>query len=184
MILESVNRNEWVLIIDDLTDITRSAAAALSHLNQKFVLFSSVRQIRKSLEYFFWKFDRIELDSLTRYESLRLIRYLCRDAVMEDAQLFETHVLHRSGGNPRAIIEIVERAKKEPVITAGFSRNISHSGAMKKIDLSPAFILIAAACIASRFIARGTGNMDAYMFTGVGGALFMILRFFAFRSKR
>jgi integrase/recombinase XerD len=184
LILNSITFNEWILIVDDLTDTTKSAAKMMNLLNEKFIIFGALRAVKPAMEHHFWKYDRFEIGPLTRYESVQLIRHLCIDASIEDFQLFETHVLQRSACNPRAIREIVERAKKEPVITSRFSRQISHSGAVKKIDLSPVFVIIGAVLVASRFIARGSGNLDGYMFAGVGGALFMMLRFFVGRTRR
>jgi len=181
---DHISRNEFTLIVDDITDITKKSGKSLNQLNRQFIIFCAAREIKKSLVHNFWKYDKLKIDEFTRYEAVNFIRYLCKDIDFENYKLFETHVLKKSNKNPRAILEIVERAKKEDFISANYARQIDHTGAQKKIDLSPAFIILGALVVASRFIARGSGSIDGYMLAGSAGAFFMILRFFAFRMRK
>ena len=184
MISEAVQPNEWTLIVDDLSDLSASVGRLIDHLNKRFVIFAAAGEIKAVYEKHFWKFERVEVGNLTKREAADLIRQAAAGADIEDYRLFETHVLQKSAGNPRAILEIVDRLRKEPAITRSAVREVGHVGARGKLDLTPALILLVALFMAWRYVARGVDSFDGYMLAGVGSAGFMVLRFFMSRMRR
>ena len=98
--------------------------------------------------------------------------------------MFETHLLARTGGNPRAIIESVERLRREPAVTRSAVRELAHSGAQQQIDMTPVVVIPVLALVSFRLMARGLGNMEFYLVAGLGSALLMGVRFYLFRSSR
>jgi len=184
MVLDCVEENAWTLVIDDLSDLSASTGRLLDRLNRKFVVFAALHEVRPAHERYFWKFDRIGLDALPPADARRLIGQCAAGADVEDLRLFETAVWRQSAGNPRAVIEIVDRLRKEPAITRTAVRDVAHTGAVRKIDLTPALMVVAMVLVAARFIARGAGSIDGYLIAGVGSAVMMGLRFFMFRLRR
>ena len=103
---------------------------------------------------------------------------------IEDYRMTETNILQQSAGNPRAIIEIVERLRKEPAVTRSVVRDVLHTGARNQIDLTFAVVLLLLAVVAARFFMRGIGSMEGYVLAGIGSALLVGIRFFMYRFKR
>lgn len=184
MVLDAVAKNECVLIVDDLSDITPSVGRLIDKLNRKYIIIAALQEIKKTYEKHFWKFDRIEIEPLSTSEAKKLIRQCTAGAKIEDYRMTETHILQQSAGNPRAIIEIVERLRKEPAITRATVRHISHTGARNQIDLTFAVVLLLLAVVAARFFMRGIGSMEGYVLAGIGSAILVGIRFFMYRFRR
>lgn len=184
IVLDSVAKNECVLIVDDLSDITPSIGRLIDKLNRKYIIIAALREIVKTYEKHFWKFDRIEIEPLSTPEAKKLIRQCTAGADIEDYHMTETSILQQSAGNPRAIIEIVERLRKEPAVTRSTVRHVSHTGARNQIDLTFAVVLLLLVVVAARFFMRGIGSMEGYVLAGIGSAILVGIRFFTYRFRR
>ena len=184
MVLGSVEKNEFVLIVDDLSDMTSSVGRLIDKLNRKFTIIAALPEVRRSHEKHFWKFDRVEIEHLSTADAKKLIRQCAAGANIEDYPMTETRVLQQSAGNPRAIIEIMERLRKEPAVTRSAVRDVSHTGARDQIDLTFAVVLILLFVVAARFFMRGIGSMEGYVLAGIGSAILVGIRFFMYRFKR
>ena len=184
MVLNSVEKNELVLIVDDLSDMTPSVGRIIDKLNRKYTIIAALHEVKKTYEKHFWKFDRIEIENLSTPEAKKLIRQHATGADIEDYRMTETCILQQSAGNPRAIIEIVERLRKEPAVTRSTVRHVSHTGARNQIDLTVVVVLLLLAVVAARFFMRGIGSMEGYVLAGIGSAVLVGIRFFMYRFKR
>lgn len=184
MVLGSVEKDEFVLIVDDLSDMTASIGRLIDKLNSKFTIIAALPEVRRSHEKHFWKFDRLEIERLSTADAKKLIRQCTAGANIEDYRMTETNILQQSAGNPRAIIEIVERFRKEPAVTRSVVRDVLHTGARNQIDLTFAVVLLLLAVVAARFFMRGIGNMEGYVLAGIGSALLVGIRFFMYRFNR
>lgn len=184
IVIDSVTKNECVLIVDDLSDITPSVGRLIDKLNRKYIIIAALREIKKTYEKHFWKFDRIEIEPLSTPEAKNLIWQCTAGADIEDYHMTETSILQQSAGNPRAIIEIVERLRKEPAVTRSTVRHVSHTGARNQIDLTFVVVLLLLAVVAARFFMRGIGSMEGYVLAGIGSAILVGIRFFMYRFKR
>ncbi len=184
MILNSVEKNELVLIVDDLSYMTPSVGRLIDKLNRKYTIIAALHEVKKTYEKHFWKFDRIEIENLSTPEAKKLIRQHATGADIEDYRMTETCILQQSAGNPRAIIEIVERLRKEPAVTRSAVRHVSHTGARNQIDLTVVVVLLLLAVVAARFFMRGIGSMEGYVLAGIGSAVLVGIRFFMYRFKR
>ncbi|MCE2432854.1 MAG: hypothetical protein J4F29_08045 [Candidatus Latescibacteria bacterium] len=184
MVLDSVQKNELVLIVDDLSYMTPSVGRLIDKLSHKFTIIAALQEIKKTYEKHFWKFDRIEIENLSTPEAKQLIRQCAAGADIEDYHMTETYILQQSAGNPRAIIEIVEKLRKEPAVTRSAVRHVSHTGARNQIDLTVVVVFLLLAVVAARFFMRGIGSMEGYVLAGIGSAILVGIRFFMYRFKR
>jgi len=184
IVLDTVTKNEYVLIVDDLSDITPSVGRLIDKLNRKYIIIAALREIVKTYEKHFWKFDRIEIEPLSTPEAKHLIWQCTAGADIEDYRMTETSILQQSAGNPRAIIEIVEKLRKEPAVTRSAVRHVSHTGARNQIDLTFAVVLLLLVVVAARFFMRGIGSMEGYVLAGIGSAILVGIRFFTYRFRR
>lgn len=183
MVVDAVEKDQWVLIIDDLSDLSPALGRLLEQLGQKYVVLGAALEIPKRYERHFWGFERVQLDNLPPAEARQLIRQGAAGLEVEDAQLLETQILQQSTGNPRAIVESLARLRKEPQVTPAAVRELVHSNARPQIDLTPVVLLGGILLLAARFIARGLGETEIYLLAGLGSVVAMGARFFLFRMR-
>jgi hypothetical protein len=184
IVLQSIEPNQWTLIIDDLSELTVSTGRILDQLATRCTIIAALHYIKKPHEKHFWKYERLELAPLPTDDARRLIRQASTGIEIEDQRQFETHLLQKSAGNPRAILESVERLRKEPTVTRQSVRELSHIGGRKQVDLTPVVVIPVLLLVALRFIARGIGDIEFYVLAGVGSALAVGVQYVLFRSRR
>ena len=184
MILDAVEKDQWVLVVDDLSPLSPSLGRLLDQLGKKFALIVALTEVKKGCEKYFWRFERISLCNLTREEARQLIRQGAAGLQVQDAQLLETRILQQSAGNPKAIVESLNRLRREPRVTPRVVRELAHTGAQSQLDITPLIIIPVVLIAASRFLARGLGDAEFYIVAGVGTALMMGVQFALFRMRR
>jgi hypothetical protein len=172
------------LVVDDLSDLTASTGRILDQLAGRFIVMAALHQVKRPHEKHFWKFERLDLSPLPTEDARRLIRQASAGVEIEDQRLFETHLLQKSAGNPRAILESIQRLRKEPAVTRQSVRELSHAGGRKQIDLTPVVLIPVLLLVALRFVARGLGDIEFYVFAGLGSALAVGVQFALARSRR
>jgi hypothetical protein len=184
MILEAVEKDQWVLAIDDLPPLSPTLGRLLDQLGKKFSLIVALPEVKKGYEKHFWRFERISLCNLTREEARQLIRQGAAGLQVPDFQLLETRLLQQSAGNPKAIVESLNRLRREPQVTPRVVRELAPTGARAQLDITPLVIIPVVLLAASRFLARGLGDAEFYIVAGVGTALMMGVQFALFRMRR
>jgi hypothetical protein len=183
-VLQAIPPQEWTLVIDDLSDLTLPAARLLDRLASRFTVFAATEQLRPAHDKHFWRFERLPLRPLPAADARRLLRQAAAGADIEDPRLFETQLHHQTAGNPRAILESVARLRKEPAITPDLVRDFRHPGARQPIDITPLVVVLVFGLVAFRFVARGLGDLELYVFTGVAAMAAMAVRYFLFRAGK
>jgi hypothetical protein len=179
-----VEPKEYILIIDSVDRITPRAIKALETLKDTFTILTSAREIPINKGSFLWNFEVIKLEFLNRTSSLDLIRKLSYDLEVEDYELFRNHIYEQAVGNPRVIYEIIDRYRKEPVITNDVVREIRHVGSLKEIDMSLFFIIAISALAVLRYLSREVDN-DSFRFIGGAAMVFLLIsRYFFKYTKR
>lgn len=179
-----VKPKEFVLLIDCVDRITPKSIKTLEELKDTFTIITSAREIPINKNSFLWNFEIIKMKPLERRFALELINRLSYDLEVEDFELFRNHVYEQTNGNPRAMYEIIERYRKEPVITSDVVRDIRHYGSMKEIDMSLIVIIGLASLAVLRYVSREVDN-DAYRFIGGASLIALIIfRYFFSYTKR
>lgn len=179
-----VATKEYILLIDNVDRITPKAIKTLEILKDTFTIITSAREVPINKTSFLWNFERIDIRNLPKNHALDLINKLSYDLDIEDFSLFRNHIYEQSDGNPRVIFELVERYRKEPVITAEIVRDITHIGSLREIDCT-LLILVALSCVAVlRYLSHEVNN-DSYRFIGGFAMILLILsRYFYTFTKR
>ncbi|MEP5428838.1 MAG: tyrosine-type recombinase/integrase, partial [Flavobacteriaceae bacterium] len=173
-ITASVEPKEYVLLIDDSTRITPTGKKALENLKDTFTIITSARQIKANDTSFIWDFEVIKLKPLARHQSIQLIHQLSNGLNVENWELFHNHIYEQSNGNPRAITELVNRYKKEPVLTDQIIREIKHTGALVEFDMTFIIVLFLGAVTAMRYMSREL-DAPALRFIGSIGLILLIV---------
>lgn len=165
-------KHEYIIKIDNCDRITPRGIKALEMLKDNFTILTTAREISINKSSFLWNFDIIRLKNLTRDNSLELIHKLSYDIEIEDMPLYRNHIYEQSAGNPRVIFELVERYRKEPIITADTVRSVRHFGSLQEYDLSLSVIIILAIVACLRYASGELGN-DSFKF--IGGCAMVLL---------
>jgi len=179
-----VEPKEYILQIDNVDRITPKAIKTLECLKDTFTILTAAREVAINKSSFLWNFERIELKNLKKSHSLDLINKLSYDLDIEDYNLFRNHIFEQSDGNPRVIFELVDRYRKEPVITNDVVKDITHFGSMKEIDCTLLILLFLASLAVLRYLSREVDN-DSYRFLGGMAMILLVLsRYFFGYTKR
>ena len=179
LIIKTTEKNEYTLIIDDLSNLTASGVTALEQLKNHFHIMAAARQIKYSHASFLSNFQKVEVTPLSRLESTQLIIKLSkpmRDRI-EDLEAYKNHICDQTDGNPLFIREMIERYGKEPLITLEHLSSIRHTAALREIDLSAPVIIGFSSLMVLRYIGGELGD-DAGAFKLFGGS-FMLFALFA-----
>lgn len=150
----AVKAHEYVLIIDDITNITPSAKKAIERLKDSFIIICSAREIKAQNTSFLWNFEKLDLGPLNRKYAMQLIKQLSSNLEVENQELYLNHIYDQTNGNPRAITELVDRYKKEPFLDAQTIREVKHTGALPEIDMTWLIVVFLGLMTALRYLAR------------------------------
>lgn len=182
-------KRPFILIFDHLEELTSSTADILQQLSSLCVVFGACQFIRKirTLRRFFWQFDIIEIDPLTKEEAkllvdrlirLKRLRVKCRD-------FFINQVVANTSGIPLSIVETLNRARTKKIITKSYVREMFiHGSGIKEVDASPFVILIFAFFIVMRFVYRGFGEYQGYALFGALTGMGVFIRYLLYRQAR
>ncbi len=181
-IIKATSKNEYLLVIDSCDRITPRGVKILEELKDHFCILTSAREVPLNKSSFLWNFEMIRLKNLERRFAIGLICHLSNGMQIEDSWLFRNHVFEQSVGNPRVICELIDRYRKEVVVTCDVVREIRHSGSLKEYDCSWFVIIFLGVISCMRFMSHELGN-DSLRFIG-GCSVLGLLVFRSLFSKR
>lgn len=174
-ICDLVEPKEYLIVIDNVDRISPKGVEMIEFLKDHFIIFTSARTIKIDRSSAFWNFDRINLKELDRPKTFELINKLAYDIEVEDKALFRNHIYEQSNGNPRVIFEIIDRYRREPVITNEVVKNIRHTASLKEIDMTFIIFIGFGLMYLLRYMSKEVDN-DSFRFIG-GVALVLTLLF-------
>ena len=184
-IIKITSKHEYLLIIDNVDRITPKSISVLEYLKDHFTILTSAREVPINKQSFLWNFEVIKLENISRQHSLELIHKLAYDLDVEDFELFRNHIYDQSSGNPRVIFELVDRFRKEVVISKDIIRSINHTGALREYDMTFILMLVLSFVAILRYLSSEIDN-DSFKF--IGGAAMILLLFsrqlFSFTKRK
>ncbi|MGL1888705.1 MAG: tyrosine-type recombinase/integrase [Reichenbachiella sp.] len=182
-ICDIVQQQEYVLVIDTVDRIPPRAVDVLDVFRNHFTIITSAREVALNKTSFLWNFETIKVENLPREKSLELINKLSYNMEVEDYEQYKNYIWNKSDGNPRVVFEMVDRFRKEPVISKNVVRGIDHYGSLREIDMS-LIVIIGLACMAIfRYIGRETGDTSLTFIGGVAMILLIVSRYFISFTK-
>jgi hypothetical protein len=179
-----VQPKEYILKIRSIDSLTTQSMKILEALKDLFVIITTAVEVAINKASFLWNFEKVEIKNLSRLQTFELIHKLSSDMDIEDYEIFRNHILQQTGGNPRAITEMVNRYRNEPELTAHSIRAITHSGALKEIDFSYLFILGIASIAIFRYMTSELDNPGYRVIGGFAMIALIFARSLYSRSKR
>jgi hypothetical protein len=168
-----IDHKEYILSIDSGDNITPKGIQLIEELKDHFIIFAAARSIKIDRSSFVWNFDRLDIKPLERAKAIELIAKLSYDIQVEDQVLFRNHIYEQSNGNPRVIFEIIDRYRREPVITNEVVKQIRHTASLKEIDMTFVLFIGFGLLYVLRYMSREVDN-DGLRFIG-GIALVLML---------
>lgn len=180
----SVHDKEYVLVIDDISNITPTGKKAIEKLKDKFIIVAGARFVKTQNTSFIWNFEKIELKNLNRKYSLQLINQLSSNLEVENIDVYRNHIYEQTNGNPRAISELIDRYKKEPFLDNQTIRDIKHTGALKEIDMTFIIVIFLAVLATLKFLARDMDEPALRYIGSIALILLLVIRPFLKNLKR
>jgi len=183
-ILKVVEPNEYILKINKIDSLTPRVVSVITKLKEHFTIITTAKEIPLNKADFLWNFELVKIDNLSRVESFELIQKTSYDLEIEDFEMYRNHIYEQTDGNPRAVLEMVQRYRKEPFILRDTIRAITHNGALKEIDMSYFVILFIASIAILRYLTSELDNPSLRFIGGVAMILLIFSRTFFMKTKR
>lgn len=179
LICASVDKNEFTLIIDDLSHLTKSAVPHLEKLKDKFHMIVAARNIKIEYSSFMSNFERLELGKMSRDNCTNMIYQLSKNIRnrIEDYEAYRNYVYSKSSGNPLHLRELIERLAKEQYIGYDVLHSVSHLNSRKQLDFSFPIVLMLSSLMVLRYFGGEIG-MDSGAYKLFGG-IFLVVCLFA-----
>ena len=180
-------KKEYILQIGHVDDITPSVVRALEKLREHFVIVTTARKIAPLLSSWIWDFDRIQVNPLSREDSLRIFIRLTSELQISSPEYVKNKVHETAEGNPRVVIELAERFGKELSITPEIVDEITANyigRQVKEIDMSLMLLLCLGGFAVLRYVGKETNDSSLQM---IGGCIMIVLlfaRYFFNSTKR
>lgn len=183
-ICDVVQPHEYILVIDSVDRIQPRVVEVLETFKEHFTIITSAREVALNRSSFLWNFETLKVEKLNRGQSLDLISKLSGNLDIEDFEQYRNYIYNKSDGNPRVIFEMVDRFRKEPIISKDIVRSIDHYGSLKEIDMS-LFVLIILGCMAIlRYLGKEMGDSSMTFMGGCAMIILMLSRYFLSFTKQ
>lgn len=111
--IKITQKHEYLLLIYNVDKITPRAIKALESLKDHFTILTSAREVPLKKSSFLWNFEILPIKPLARTHSLTLIQRLSHGLEIEDFTLYRNHIYEQTEGNPRDMVELIDRYKKK-----------------------------------------------------------------------
>jgi energy-coupling factor transporter ATP-binding protein EcfA2 len=173
-----------LIAVDDMTSLTPTQQAFWLAVFEHAQVVTCASARKTGLRKLWWKMKAIEIPALAPEASKTLVRdTIARQGMLiESPELYVGHVVKQAGGNPQAIIDMMDESSKERVVDKRRIREMKHQAGIRYADFTPVMIIAGALVVATRYLAIGLGDTALYVLAGLGAALFLSVRFFMARG--
>lgn len=177
-------KKEFILKIRSIDNVSTAAMRTIESLKDHFIIITAAREIAINKDSFLWNFEKIKIDNLSRPDAFILIHKLSYDLDIEDYELYRNHIIEQTNGNPRAICEMIERYRREPVLLTEVIRSVTHRGPVRDIDFSFAVIIFIASLAIFRYMTSEFDNPGLRVIGGLSMILLLMSRSLFSKTKR
>jgi len=183
-IKKACSPKEYILKIRNMDHFTPSSIRTIEALKDHFIIITAAKEIPMNKASFLWNFEKIKIGNLNRSHAFTLIHKMSYDMEIEDYELFRNHIMEQTDGNPRAIVEMIERYRREPVLISEVIRAITHRGTIREIDFSFVIIFFIASLAIFRYMTSEFDNPGLRVIGGMAMILLLLSRSIFARTKR
>jgi energy-coupling factor transporter ATP-binding protein EcfA2 len=174
-----------LIAVDDMTSLTPTQQAFWLSIFEHAQVVTCASARKQGLRKLWWKMKVIEVPALELEASKDLVRdYIARKGMLiESPELYVGHVVKQAGGNPQAVIDMLDESSKEKRVDKRQIREMRHQAGVRYMDFTPVMIIAGACVVSTRYLAIGLGDTALYVMAGFGAAMFLAARFFMFRGS-
>jgi hypothetical protein len=188
VILKSIREKEYVIMCDQLEKVNPTAKSIFEAMREECCLVGATWSINRSGHFrkLWWRFKRIEIDNLRETEAKELISHLYKEKGIYAyyPEMYMAKILKISDGNPAAIKDMIHHGSLEKYVDKNHVRDMDHEAGERELDLTPFVLFIGVFVVALRFFALGMNDTDTYIMAGTGGAVFIFVRFFLYKTMK
>jgi energy-coupling factor transporter ATP-binding protein EcfA2 len=173
-----------VIAVDDMTRLTPTQEAFWLAVLEHAQVLTCASEKKHGVRRLWWRMKEIEVPKLAPEIAQEIVKtYIAKKGVLiESPELYVSHVVKQSGGNPQAIADMLDNSAKERVVDKRQIREMKHQAGVRYLDFTPVMLISGACIIGARYLAIGLGDTALYVMAGMAAALFLSLRFFLFRG--
>jgi len=176
---------EYILKIRQFNDVSKQSLKVIEQLKDTFVILTCATEINISKAPFFGNFEKIEIQNLNRQHSFELIHKLSASiSVGQHYEMYRNHIWDQTDGNPCAIVDMVERYKREPFLVTETIRQVTHGGVIRELDCSYALVILIASLAIMRYMTAELDNPGLRLIGGIAMIMLILTRAFVSRTKR
>ena len=179
-----VEPKEYILKIRQFDFVTKQSLKVIENLKDTFVILTTATEISIDKAPFFGDFEQVEIKNLNRQQSFQMIHKLSYEVKVDDYEVYRNHIWEQTDGNPKAIKEMVERYKREPILQIDNIRSVTHFGAIREWDCTYALVILIAGLAVMRYMTSELDNPGLRTIGGMAMILLLITRAFASRTKQ
>lgn len=174
-----------LVAVDDMTALTPTQQAFWLAIFEQAQVLSCASSRKTGLRKLWWKMRIIDVPALAPTAATAMVRetIASRGMLIESPELYIGHVVKQAGGNPQAIVDMLDESAKEKRVDKRQIRQMRHAAGVSYMDFTPVMIVAGAMIVGMRYMAIGLGDTALYVLAGVGAALFLALRFFLSRGS-
>lgn len=167
-----------LLAVDDMTHLTPTQQAFWLAVCEHAQLVTCASGRKPGLRKLWWRLTPIEVPALSPEAAAALVRdRIARQGLLIEApELYVGHVVKQAGGNPQAIMDMLDASAKERLVNKRQIRAMQHAAGVRYADFTPVMLIAGACVIGTRYVAIGLGDTALYVLAGLGAALFLSLR--------
>lgn len=184
-ICDVVEPQEYIMVIDSVDRIPPRSVDVLEIFKDHFTIITAAREVAINKSTFLWNFETVSVPTLDRKETMTMINSLSGNMEIEDYEQYRNLIWNKSDGNTRVIYEMIDRFRKEPIISKDVIRSIDHYGSLKEFDMSIFILIILAGMAIFRYYGRESGDTSLQFIGGCAMILLILSRyFFNFTKQR
>jgi hypothetical protein len=186
--LRALRGQSAVLVLDNFERASPSVVNICRRLQAGSTLVVVAPNVKEAHRAFLFAFEKIEVPRLTPCEAGQLVDRLLGEYSQQieprEVAALRRHILEQAQGVPAVAHELVTRARRRGEISLREVRKEADLHAHRTVDMTPALLVMACLFIGMRVALRGLHDADLTALMGGSGALFMLVRVFAFRLSR
>lgn len=155
-LIEAGKEGNLSVVIQSLSEITKSGIAILRRLADHWTIFCGIEPNQKSKiqDILFGKYEEILLNNLPRNTAYELIQKASADLSIPDQRAYLQNIFVHSGGNPQAILEMVDITRRTGEL------HPTHSGVQKVLPATPLLSMFMMMAVLSRYSASALSEPD------------------------
>ena len=183
--IKALSGQSAVLILDEFDQAPLSVVRVCRQIAPHATIIACGVSERAAQRPFLFGFERVEVKRLSRVESEELVKRLLDELNLDarERPALLRHIVEEAQGLPLVVHELVERsARKGDLSLKGVKREAVHGHTT--VDMTPGMVIFACIILALRYAVRGLGDADLTVMAGLAAAVFMGLRFYAYRLAK